>query len=412
MISVSDRNYMKPKRWHYTFVCFAVLVSLRFFSFSAVPDAVNSALEIGVTFFLIILILLQSAKLKRLPLPFIKNVRYMILIPLILGSTGALFFHDQGLVASFWRQRTLFIWLLYPVLHLFNIPSKKIIKLIVVCGCVWAFLTIIQQFTYPFYLFYEQSDADGTSIFRAGVYRFRILIFHYCIFMTFYFFNEFLVSRKTLTAAMILFSMMGMYYLGTRQFAVGVVACLITYSVLQRGKLRFMAIIVIGLTAVGLFAFKDVLFGDYIEMTNDQLSSDDDIRLVSYDYFLFKNWPGWGAYLIGNGVASASSEYGQKVLNMANNFRVYASDVGIVGSFNTYGIFYVINLLILIGKVLLTKFQSPEDNYLKLPFFNALLLFILTDYFLVPSVIPFWCLVLYLIDKARVTKSNRNEVIN
>ncbi len=326
------------------------------------------------------------------------NVHFFLWIP-FLSAYGALLYHHQPISLSLLILRTNFYWLLYFVLHIFNLPKQKIINLMIFIGSVWIFLTIIQQFTYPHYYFYSRDDNDQ-SIYRAGVYRFMVTGHQYGDFVLFYFFYNFLITRKIIPLVFVFFGLLGFYYYGTRQFALSAVICMIISAFFVKGMHRIYILIFLGCAALLILNFRDQLFGQYVEMTSDQLKYGDDIRLVSANFFLTEYWPSKLARLIGNGTAYASSRYGKEISNINLYFHFYRSDVGIIGAFNQFGILYVLNILWVNIKGLAGKYYNYETKYLRLFFLNALILIFLSEYYSNPAVIPFYCFILYLTDKS------------
>ena len=70
---------------------------------------------------------------------FKNNVAFFIIIP-IISTIPAFIFHQQSFEYSFLAIRTIIYWLLYFLLHYYNINEKKIIRLIVFVGiCMGVF---------------------------------------------------------------------------------------------------------------------------------------------------------------------------------------------------------------------------------------------------------------------------------
>jgi hypothetical protein len=147
-----------------------------------------------------------------------------------------------------------------------------------------------------------------------------------------------------------------------------------------------------------LYIYRDVLFGELINMTVDQMN-DAYIRVLEFKFYMFEFWPHWITYLLGNGKEHAYSSYGYTMEGIHEVLKLYRVDIGIFGSFNTFGIFYVFNVIVIHLKGLQSKFYTIENKYLKLIFINSFLLIGLSDYFTNHSAIIFFCLVFYLVDK-------------
>jgi hypothetical protein len=395
-------------RFQYIFVVFVTLVSIKLWSFKLIPDNVYDALEFAAVGGLAIVVITNLHRLKEREMFLFKgNVILFLTLPLI-SALAALVFHDQSLLLSVMILRTNFFWLLYFVLHIFEIDVKKIINLMVFIGIVWAGITIGEQFTYPRYYFYVRSDEDPYEFFRAGIYRFMIYQHQYCLFAVLYFYNQFLESKTFLNIFFVLLGLIGFYYYGFRQVAVAAIVCLILASISQKGSARALSVSVILIFAVALFYLKDILFKEYIEMTANQIEdSESDVRKYAAHFFLFEYWPHWITIFTGNGVENSKSSYGQEMLYLNRIQSMYRSDVGPIGIINTFGVFYLLNILWNNFKGLRGRYYTPYTQYYRLVFFNALIILMITDSYSVPSgAVPFFCFVFYLVEKSFEEKQN------
>lgn len=391
----------------YAIIVVIALVSIQLWSFDKLSGGKLNSIEIIVLIGMLATVIYGYNKIYKDTLLFKYNVHFFIWIP-FLSAYGALLYHHQSFGLSVLAIRSNFYWLLYFVLHIFNIPKQKIINLMLVIGAVWIFITIAQQFTYPHYYFYSRDDNEQ-SIFRAGVYRYMVVGHQYGDFVLFYFFYNFLISRKIQHLGFIFFGLLGLYFYGTRQFALSAVVCMGISALLVKGMHRIYMIIFLGIAATVVFYFKDRLFGQYVEMTEDQLKYGDNIRLLSANFFLTEYWPSKLARLIGNGTAYASSLYGKEIVKINLYFHYYRSDVGIIGAYNQFGLLYVLNILWVNIKGLTGKYFTYENNYMRLFFLNALILIVLSEYYSNPTVIPFYCFILYLVDKSYEEKKLAEE---
>lgn len=383
----------------YAFIVLVTLISSRFWSFHGVPEKIFDVLELFSALVLIVIVLWKYYAFDHSSAIFKTNVGLFIFIPIISLVSAALF-HDQAPQLSLLALRTNFVWLLYFTLHIFDIPTKFIIRLMTVIGVVWAALTIGQQFTYPTFFFYTRNGEDGQGFFRAGMYRFMLDPHHFGLFLVVYYYCRYLVKKKITLLIYVFIGLLGFYYFATRQFAVGAVVCMILASITQPGVDKLYPALVICSALLILVIFKDYLFGSYIEMTNTQISSGDDIRIYAARYFLFDYWPNWVTVITGNGFEHMNSPYGREIKYLNETLGYYKSDIGLIGALNTYGIFYVINILWTNIKGLHSKYYTKGNYYLKLIFINSLALLFISEYYSYPSAIPFFCFILYLTDKS------------
>lgn len=353
----------------------------------------------SIAFLLALIVLLGYGRLKGQTLLSRTNVHLFLLLPLVSVVPAAIF-HDQPVPLSLLILRSNFFWLLYFVLHIFNVPAKAVVRLMLFIGCVWIFLTVVQQATYPAYFFYTRSGEGDQEFFRAGVYRFMIDPYQYGLFVLLYGYYKFLSSKKAAYLLLVGFALAGFYYFSTRQIAIGALFCICLTGFLFQGKVRFYSVAACLLLGITVAFFGDQLIGEYVEMTVSQLDDKDDVRLHASRFFLYDYWPHWTTVFTGNGMEHLTSAYGREMSALNEGKGYYRSDVGIIGALNTFGVFYVLNILWLNVKLLLTPLRAA-DRYLKLFFLFALLLLVISEQYAYPAAIPFFCFLLYLVDKAK-----------
>lgn len=373
------------------------LSCINLWSFQLLSEGFYKSLEAVCTLLLVLTVLFNTSVLTDKRFKFRKITLLFVLLP-FLSMIGSNVFHDQSLSFSFLTVRYSFFWLLYFVLHIYNVPSEKIIKLLIIIGCVWAFLTIIQQFTYPHYYFYTRADGDRKSIYRAGVYRYMVTGVQYGVFVLLYGFYIYLTKKQAINLLFVLFMLVGLYFFGTRQNLVAAGGCMLICVLYLQGLARWKYLLLFAVGFAILILFSSLLFGELMEMTSRQLDDEDYIRFMSADFFLYDYWPHWSAKFIGNGRSHAMSDYGVE-MEMVKEMGYYRSDIGIIGTYNEYGIFYVFNIIVLFFTGVFFKMKSRKFLYLKLYFFYFALLLMLSIEFTYASSIPFYCFLFYLLDK-------------
>lgn len=395
---------LKWSALHLFFVAIAVLISIRIWSFQLISDKVYDFLELLIEIALILIVVINYGKIRNSILLFSNNIKLFICIS-IISSFGAAIFHDQSYFFSFLIFRNSFFWLLYYVLHIYDIPKKQIVNLLCYIGIVWALLNIVQQYTYPQYFFYTRGDESGGFL-REGIYRFMPNSHLYGTFLIFYFFHKFLINKKFPYLIYIVTGLLGFYFIGTRQYALGIFICLLFSTLTVKGKLKFFSIFFLLCCFWLLVTLGGTFLEGYIKLTTDQLGSDDEIRKVAAYFFLFDYWPHWFSTIIGNGEVHLASPYGEEMKYLQEYYQLYRGDVGIIGGFNAFGVFYVINVILLNIKGLKEKLYTEEDKYLRLIFVFSFTLILLSEYYSVVAGIPFYCLIFYLVDKSY---ENRKE---
>lgn len=379
----------------------------------------DNFLNLAMTACLLVVVASRSGVFLRQGLQF-KSYALLFLIAPLPGMIGAALYHHQSIPESLYANRNILFWLTYFSLHALNIRKEDLIKILLFAGAVWALLTIIQQFTYPHYWFYLRNESQKSFV-RAGVYRFMIPGSALGIFLLMYHFHKYAVSSKLIHAFWTFIGLAGMYYYGTRQNAVAAFVCMFIIVLLLKGNTRWRNLVVMMGIVLVAYGLKELLFSELIELTNRQIATnDEDIRYVSARFFLFDYWPhsSWAKWL-GNGMAASDTAYLKELTMYAKIRGLYRSDVGIIGSFNQYGITYVVLVLCFLLKGITIKIKSQEHRYLKIFFFYPAILLIINEGFTYPEGIVYICCVMYLMDKSiveekavKMLRSKQAETLN
>jgi hypothetical protein len=385
-------------------IAMTILVSIDVWSFKLIPEMTIRILEAALILCFVCIVFNHSSVLKK-RLIYKTNVWLFVFLPL-LSAIGAAIFHDQSLGLSLLILRVVFFWLFYFVLHIFDTRPATLISLMVFVGFVWGLVTIVQQFTYPTYYFYNRQDSEETyySIYRAGVYRFMIYGYHYGIFFLLYFFYKYLSSSNLKHLFYALFGMVAIYEYGTRQIMVASFLCMMLTVFMTNGKAQRK---VVGFMAIGIvvaFFTAEYFIQQYVELAKDQWQYGEDVREVSASFFLFQYWPHWTAVVIGNGPDHELSSYGAE-MGLYRKMHVYRVDVGIIGALNTYGILHVLNIIWVNLKSLRKRYYSRSTNHLLLVVLCTIFMLIFSEFYVSKVGIPFYCLLFYLIDKSSQAKN-------
>lgn len=334
-----------------------------------------------------------------------KFVLLLMLIPFI-SIFGSYYVHNQSLWTGFNSTFFSLTYLFYFLLYIFKIEEKTVLKLCIIFGLLWTFIEVIQQFTYPHIWFATRYDTFEKAIeVRNGVYRFNIEGREFGLLLLFFSFQKYLDTSKRKYLMGIVTGLVGIYMLATRQIMAAALLSLL-YALVVMHKLKISTFL--GLTVVGLliYANMDTLFGDYIKMTKDV--DEDYIRFVSYEFFgLEYNKGNVLPMLIGNGLNGRTSSYGMEIENYGD-IGLFREDIGIVGMYSIYGIFYV--LVIFLFFIFIFLKRKLIDTYLLMYVFYMFTTSIMLHHFgYSPHHIMTLCIVLYLINQS-ITRNKSREI--
>lgn len=390
-----------------------VLMSIGFFSFVPVGGLQN-VFNFAVLFLIFLGILLyRRERYHDVRLNF-KYIVIGFMVFRFLSAIPAYLFHGQEMLYTLAVERTALFWLFYFLLHRIKVGPTVILKIVIFVGLAWAVLTIIQQLTYPFYLFASREDKETGGIsYRAGVYRYMIRGLQYGVLSGFFYLIYFLNVRRLKIFLIYSLFFLGIFFHSARQFIASFMLSSVLLTLYLRGNVKKIAIFSFVLIGITFFLFFDALFAGYIRQSQEDLN-DENIRLLAFNFFSYEYFPHWLCNILGNGKPYTGSAYGKEYFDyIIGSLSLYREDVGIFGTYNQYGLLYALVVILGFIKVLLIKVRQ-QHLFVKLFAVYALTLLPLSEYSYNSGIIPFFCLFFYLIDHYDLSQkkvSNRHARI-
>jgi hypothetical protein len=384
---ILDKNKIKI-----VFVSLILLISTGFWSFRPLADYSKAIEVLVITGFC--LFLLRTKEEGNSHMYSKKYVLLFMLVP-FLSIIPCYFVNGQSPILSLVVLRINLCWLFYFVLHRIKISENDIHKILIFIAVVWVFLEIIQQFTYPVYYFYTRGDetSDSSSIeIRAGIYRYAIRGYEFAVYSMFLMILKYYNSRYYKYLWMALFFLVGIYVNMTRQLLVASIITIISIPMFNKINVRNGLFFLLSICFLyGVYLYKDVLFGDMIEMTSDQL--EDNIRYEAYiTYSIYEHWM---SFVLGNGPAHINSAYGIKLYYLSQ-LGLYLSDIGIVGEMYKFGLIYV--LVFVLFCIFLFRKRKYIIVTLKSYFLFSFIIIAMIFPFRNASEFLFFSCILYLLD--------------
>lgn len=301
---------------------------------------------------------------------FKKEVLAMAFVP-FLSVFSCYFYHGQDMATTAIATRANLIWLFYIVLHKDGYLSDSVKQNLIMAAFIASGLYIIQQALYPsFYYFDENAEITDIEV-RNGLYRFRLFRNAYFIYWGLYYYIDiFLKDKGKLNFLWVVVMLVGIYLTLTRQIWFSILLPIFLIPFVKDNEIslkKTFAIVVSVVAAYFLISNLSAIIGsEMIESTKNQLDNEDDIRLVGMTYFGLEYWVDWLNVVFGNGVPSfGNSEYGNFMQSLRDNNHLFVSDIGIVGSFSTYGLVYILAYIFLYVKIF--------KNFRYLSLYNKLL---------------------------------------
>ena len=339
--------FRKYRRYWLLFVMFVFLHSLRYFDFIYLNQKVYEYLTWALAAFLIALCCLFRKKSSAMHSS--GFLLAMILVPM-LSIVPCFIENGQSPVDSLKAYLPFFLTFIYFILHYSRIRESDLVKMITILAVVRILIVVVQQVTFPSYLFsYRPEGFDASGVYRevevrSGIYRFYVEDTYLSMFLVFYYFERYLRKHSLPSLLLCALGFVGIYFDQSRQFMLSTVAAfgiVLLFSLKMKGK--WAVVLGVSVIAVLILRYAAALFGDLAEMTLEDID-EDNIRLVAYATYLLEIWGGPLSVIFGNGVPWKGA-YADQMEYYSNTLRLYRADIGIVGALNAFGIVTVLVFL-------------------------------------------------------------------
>ena len=375
-------------------IYFILISSTGFFNLIFLPSQIIFLVQFGVTGMMLLFIIVQHiyGNIETITHIF-RNQVFLILTGVFLSMIIAQAYHSQNIGLTLWAQRVMYYYFLYFFLHFLKPDIKDLERILLSLGILYAVFYLVQYAIFPIAIFdVRQVDSRGTiRIFLPGASFLTFALF--LSLHRFYRQNE----LRYLFLVLIFFAILVL--MGTRNFLASVILVILyslIFSKIIRSRYVIYFLILISMIPVYIL-FQDIFVG-LIELSGSESEGfEDNIRLRAAAFFLTDFFPNKLAYIFGNGQDHGRSLYGMRIAVYKAYHGYYQSDIGIIGDFSKFGLFYVTGYLWLIIKVFRTKFNT-DYGYIK--YFFLLNIFTLPFGSAGPSGIAAICVLLYIVEKS------------
>jgi hypothetical protein len=341
---------------------------------------------------LIFLALLVFRYKPKTPLLFKKEI-FFIFFAVACSTIMAAAYHKQGLSTTFVTQRFMYFYLVYFALGALNISSRNVEKALKYTAIFFGCMYFLQYLLYPAEVFYFPK----VQIERSTL-RFRVDGFEFLIFLAAFSMNR-ILNKNLLFYPLLILSLLVNLLSGSRYLMAITVFTIGLVAFKSKNVSIGLKIFVVMLFVVSVvFIIPSEYIGSITETTQKELAQGSDyIRIPAAYYYLTTyntNIPTW---IFGNGVYDANSAYGIQVLSIGDNLGFYLGDIGFIGEFVRFGLFYFVVICVLLYRAI--KLSRKVDPVLNSYVIGITIFYIISWPFgHAPGIILFSA-VLYLINK-------------
>lgn len=397
---------MLLKRINIFFVVCIIVCSTGFFNLKALGSGQKAGEMLGAAMILGLLIIHivygDRQSFKKNFTPFI----ILILFGAFTSMITAAYVREQPVSISLLAERAMFYYFLYFLLHELKIRPRDLEIIFVSFGILHIILYLTQFFAYPKILFdvFMISDRGTIRIYLPGSDYLAL-----CYFMSMF---AWLKTNRIRYMIYMLASFSIFILLGGRQtMALMVFVLIVAVLFSRRVKSRLLITALIAGSAVCVFYLFQDIFMEMLKTSNrDRSQGSNYVRFQATKYFLTTFFKTPIAYITGNGVPGFNSDYGKEVSLLRLSKGFYLGDVGMIGSYVMYGLFFILGVAGIFFKAFTTKIQE-HYGYIKYMLLGTLLSLVTGAGFSEGSFICFVCFLLYIIDVTEVSNENIPENI-
>ena len=289
----------------------------------------------------------------------------------------------------------------YHFLHSYRINEQTLITSLQIIALTILCIQIFQQLFPSIAIFGAGSSLnilEGKEVeIRNGLYRFRLGNNNiFCFPILYYAWSKFM-SKKTLKDLLLICLMLiSTYLLLTRQILATTLITLIIgiFYNKKSNKSTYFFILFIGILL--LVINKDIILGDFITKSNDDINNSDYIRYLSAEFFFDQTFLSPLTIICGHCIPVGGSPF-ETYIHRLWEVGMYSGDVGFIGAAFHYGWIYVITFYFIIYKIffIYKKYIPP---YIKMSILSMTLYSIMIFMFSTNAGIILWAIILYICD--------------
>ncbi|MBN1187064.1 MAG: hypothetical protein JXB49_32600 [Bacteroidales bacterium] len=318
---------------------------------------------------------------------------FLIFLSMFTSMMMAYIERDQRIIHTLFAQRALYYYFLYFLLHQMKFDTKDMEKIIIFFAILYVGLQFLQTALYPRVLF------DATVRAERGTIRIYIPGSHYIAIGFYLYLQKFLRSNK-IKYSFLLIMIFSVYVMrgGRQSLAVITLVSVLFLIVDIRVRSRLIMILLGMVGAFSIFIiFQSVFMELFIRSRRDISMGEELSRILTARYFLTDFFKSSLAYITGNGMYYNHSDYGKQISHIRTVYHYSLGDIGLIGNYAIYGIFFVIGVIVICIKTLLIKIE-PKYTYVKYYFIAVIISLITSGGFASSDFICLVVVLLYLTD--------------
>ena len=295
-------------------------------------------------------------------------ILFLAFLP-FLSSVNAYLRYGQNFYDSYLVTQNNFIWLFYFFFHKWEVKEATLLRAFLLLS-FFIFIVQVYQNLFPddavFGIMKTTDMNDSPDTFfeeRNGILRFRVFIagfFSMPILLAFLcFIKKELMDLKMLVIVVMM--LISVYMSLTRQVIAACLLVLIMSFFIEK-KHRIMDYVIMLLMVTGLYYSYDVLFAELSRTTMEE-ASNENIRVIAYNYFYERDTEDIFAWLIGHGTPKCVNFMHE--MSIVKEMHIFSNDVGFIGKWFYVGLPFIFICYYFLY-LLFWKYKKYTPTYIRL----------------------------------------------
>ncbi len=381
-----------------------ILCSTSFFSLTMLGPIAKIGEFLGVGIIIVLLLLhIVYGDQKAYPHQFALFI-LLIFLSLVTSMMMAKFSRDQNFAATMIAQRAIYYYLFYFLLHQLKVRPSDLERIFIIFGFLDVVLYLIQFFLFPRIIF------DVFILAHRGTVRIYLKGLDYLAISYFMCMQAFFRTNriKYLIYTLVFFSIFVL--LGGRQTMAIMAFTLIMFLIFSkkvRSRLLIGFCVAVSIILVFIM-FQGIFEAMLVQSVRDRSLGSDYVRILSSKYFLTDFFKSPWAYITGNGMFANDTSYGIEVDRLMTH-GFYLGDIGLIGNYALFGVFFVAGVLGICIKSLVAKI-GENHIYIRYMIIAIMLSLITGGGFAKADFICFIACLMYMIDISNYKLSQNQNV--
>ncbi|MBR4920434.1 MAG: hypothetical protein IKZ62_03835 [Prevotella sp.] len=239
--------------------------------------------------------------------------------------------------------------------HYLKLKYSFVFQMLLYISLFFTAVEIIEQFTYPNYLFCGRIEKeDNTTVEqRMGIWRMYVYGI-YCCMLCFTLLLQKILDGKNLmeNVAFIIVVFVGIVFFVARKNIYAAVSVVALGFLFGKGKSSFLPKLFLAALLIALFYILPNIMIDLNEKSANELGNDDFIRFIAARHFIYDFNGSPLYYLFGAGIPYGESALSAKISQLSEYYKIYQSDCGFIGYFSKVGIIGLLPYILIFYKII------------------------------------------------------------